>query len=403
MTSIFCRHLPALFLLLLAGAAGAESTVPPEKLASDALERLNLRRAQVGLAPLQRNAVLDRSAAAHAHYLTRNRSLNSEGHGESPGKPGYTGATPAQRMLAAGYGGSSTAENMSLISYPLGALSTDDLIDAPYHRQAQFGPYLEAGVAMSTQPAPQGFVNPDLYIYVINFGGDSSANDKSSKTRPFVYPVDGQQDVPADWIANESPNPLPDMSGQRVGYPISLAAAPGDTLQIKTFRLTDTRNTAVEGRLITTHTDNGKPLDNYAFWIPLKPLAYGMAYQAHAAGTLNGTAFSSQWRFTTLAAAPLKLTPSAPQVSAEAGSTLQVRLSGGTATNFAVNYAGQRYRYSGKTNPKVSFVTASYPAPDLLVLTRNSTPCANNVTACEIIIKGRDSSGSEVSLVLSVN
>lgn len=386
---------------MLAGAAGAESAASLEKLASDALERLNQRRAQVGLAPLQRNAVLDRSAAAHAHYLTKNHSLNTEGHTESPGRPGYTGVTPAQRMLAAGYNGNSTAENMALISYPLGALSTDDLIDAPYHRQAQFGSYQEAGVAMGTQPAPQGFVNPDHYIYVINFGGDSPA--KNRKVQPFVYPTDGQTDVPADWIANESPNPLPDMKGQRVGYPISLSAEPGDTLRINTFSLTDSSDAAIKGRLITTHTDDGKPLGSYAFWIPLKPLAYGMAYQAHAAGNLNGKAFSSKWSFTTLAAAPLQLIPSAQQVSAEAGSTLQVKLSGGTATNFIVNYSGQRYRYFSKTNPKVSFVTASYPAPDLLILTRNATPCANNVTACEIIITGKDSSGSEVSLVLPVN
>ncbi len=403
MTSLFSRYLPALIILLLSGAAGAESPASLDKMANDALDRLNQRRSQIGLAPVQRNVVLDRSAAAHANYLTRNRALYTEGHYESAGRPGYTGATPAQRIQAAGYTGNGTAENIALVSYPLGELSTDDLIDAPYHRQAQFGPYMEAGVAMGTQPAPQGFVNPDHYIYVINFGGDSSARDKSRKTQPFVYPVDGQKDVPADWIANESPNPLPDMNGQRVGYPISLSAAPGDELKVTTFTLTDARKVAVAGRLITTRTDDGKPLSGYAFWIPLKPLAYGTGYQAHATGTLNGTAFSTQWRFTTLEATPLQLIPSAEQVSAEPGSTLQVKLSGGTANNFAVSYGGQRYRYSGKTNPKVSFVTASYPAPDLLVLTRNSTPCANNVTACEIIIKGKDSSGSEVSLALPVN
>lgn len=397
------RYVSAALLMVLSGAACAENATTLEKLALDALDRLNQRRVQIGLAPLQRNEMLDRSASAHARYITGNRSLGTEGHMESPGRPGYTGVTPAQRMVAAGYTGNSTAENMALISYPLGALSTDDLIDAPYHRQSQFGSYQEAGVAMSTQPAPQGFVNPEHYIYVINFGGKISSNDKGKKMQPFVYPVHGQKDVPADWIANESPNPLPDMAGQRVGYPISVAADPGDTLQIKTFKLIDANGAEVAGRLITTHTNDGKPLDNYAFWIPLKPLAYGMAYQVHAQGTLNGAGFSSKWGFATRGAAPLQLTPSAPQVSAEAGAVMTVKLSGGTGSNFAVTYGGQRYQYFGKVSPKVSFVTASYPAPDLLILTRNSTPCAINVTSCEIIIKGKDASGSEISLALPVN
>ncbi len=401
MTNLLTRHCAALLLILLASTANAETPASLEKLARDALDHLNVRRAQAGLAPLQRNAVLDRSAAAHASYITRNRTLDTEGHYENADRPGYTGLTPTQRMQAAGYTADMTSENIALTSYPLGALSTDDLIDAPYHRQSQLGPWAEAGVAMSTQPAPQGSVNPEHYIYVINFGGN--AVDQGKKSQPFVYPVDGQRDVPADWIANESPNPVPDMNGQRVGYPISLAAAPGEALQISAFSLSDARDVPVEGRLVTTRTDDGKPLGNYAIWVPLKPLAYGTAYLARATGTLNGTAFTTQWRFTTLEAAPLQLSPSAPQIAADEGSTLEVRLSGGTETSFAVSYSGHRFKYSGKAAPKVSFVTASYPAPDLMVLTRSATPCANNITACEVIVKGKDSSGSEVSLALPVN
>ncbi len=308
----------AIILLLLNSIAFAENAATLERMANDAFDRMNLRRTQIGLSPLKRSAILDRSATAHARYITHNHSLGSEGHNENSKRPGFTGITPTQRMVAAGYSGNSTSENIALTSYPEGSLSTDDLIDAPYHRQSQFGAYLEAGVAMSAQPAPSNSVNAEQYIYVINFGANTSPRGKNQRTQPFVYPADGQQDVPADWIANESPNPVPDMIGQRVGYPISFSADPSDSLIINSFNLRDANDSRIAGRLITTDTQNGKPLDDYAFWIPLLPLAYGTSFQAHLEGTLNGTAFNKDWHFTTFKSTPLRLIPAAAQIRGEA-------------------------------------------------------------------------------------
>ncbi|MFA6013746.1 MAG: CAP domain-containing protein [Gallionellaceae bacterium] len=397
----YLKHLVTISLLCLSGIAYAETPQSLAGMASEAFERLNHRRMLVGLNPLQRNATLDDSASAHCRYLVKNNSLNTEGHGESAGRPGFTGNTPAERISAAGYTDPTTSENMALISYPLGALGTDNLIDAPYHRQAQLGAFVEAGVCMSTQPAPPNSVNPLQYIYVINFGGIGSITDNS--TRLFTYPTNNQIDAPFDWIANESPNPVPDLNGQRVGYPISISADLTDTLHIDAFTLSDVEGKSVTGRLITSRTDNGKPLGSYAFWIPLQALNAGARYQAKAQGSLNRKAFSLGWSFTTRKASPLQLLPSAPKVSDVAGSTLSVQVSGGFGSNAEVMYSGQRYQYYGKINPKVTFVSASYPRPDHLILTRNATPCANNVAACEIIIRGKDSSGSQTELVLPVN
>lgn len=386
-------------LFLCTSALGEEMGAPLPQLANDALTQLNVRRTKIGLPPLIRNALLDRSAAAHADYLAHNLSLSAEGHSEQLGKPGYTGATPAMRIAATGYPRASTSENIALTSYPLGALSTDNLIDAPYHRQAQLGPYLEAGVAMTTQPAPAHSVNARQYIYVINFGGDDVSHRLAT---PQTYPVDGQVDVPIDWIANESPNPLPDMAGKRVGYPLSLSAAPGDSLQLKSFSLSDAGNNVVTGRLVTTHTDDHRPTESYALWIPLAPLSYDTQYIAHATGTLNDKLFDVRWHFITRSYMPLQLEASSAQLLAGNGSITTIKLHGGTNSNLSVTYAGQRFQYMGKLPPQISFVTASHIAPDTLVLTRNDTPCAHTVSACEIIVKGKDSTGTEILLVLPV-
>lgn len=129
-----CQHFA--FLLLALCLPGAQAETDLVSMADDALARLNDPRAEVGLPPLQRNPLLDRSAAAHASYPTRHRSLASDGHHEDPARPGYTGRTPGERIDAVGYRGSRSAENLALVSYPVGALCTDNLIDAPYHRAA---------------------------------------------------------------------------------------------------------------------------------------------------------------------------------------------------------------------------------------------------------------------------
>ena len=57
--------------------------------------------------PLVFNLELLDAARKHSYYM----SLHGLGHDEVPGRPGFTGASPADRMKAAGYGGFGAAEN----------------------------------------------------------------------------------------------------------------------------------------------------------------------------------------------------------------------------------------------------------------------------------------------------
>ena len=67
-------------------------------LAADAIAWMNYRRAQIGLAPMATNDLLNRAAQAHASYIKTNNSYDSEGHNETTGKPGFTGVSPCNEL-----------------------------------------------------------------------------------------------------------------------------------------------------------------------------------------------------------------------------------------------------------------------------------------------------------------
>ena len=391
-----------LLLIAFMQAAWAQTNKPD--LALEAFEHLNERRKQVGLAPLKWNAALALSAKAHANYIVVNNSLASEGHNETPSKPAFYGATPKERINKTGFIGNRTAENISMVSYPSGALATDSLIDAPYHREAEFAPYLEAGAAMLPKAANPSAINPMEFIYVINFGKiDARLVEKSGKPEHlFVYPVDGQKNVPAEWVVNESPNPLPQMDGQRVGYPISISANPEDRLIVTSFilRAADADNAPIIGELITT--EEGKPMNSYAFWIAVKPLIENTNYSAEVSGTLNGRSFKRKWSFSTAIGIPLVLTPSATNLSDQADSVVTVKISGGTGQNYEINQIGQTYRSKGIGPSELILFTTEHPLPDTVIIRRSDKPCSGLVSACQLTVAGKDSSGKVVSITLSI-
>lgn len=374
----------------------------PNSFAKIAFEELNQHRQAAGLSELIRDPILDLSATAHANYITGNSSIKTEGHLEALGKKGFSGATPDQRMRKFGYPSVDSNENYSMISFPAGDISTTNLIDAPYHRESQLGAFKDAGVGMSAQKAPAGSVNREQYVYVINFGNKTSF--KTPANYLFVYPIQNQKNVTADWVVNESPNPLPEMDGKRVGYPISIATTPSNKLEVKSFVLFANDQTISEARLITTNVQSQKKLGSYAFLIPIKPLAYNSTYRAQVIGTLNGADFSKEWSFTTREKTALKLISSANGLSGENKSEMNVEISGGTSNGYAIYSVRQSFNIDDQTTTGIgiSLYGIEYPRPGAVKLIRSATPCAYPISECELIISGKDSSGDEVSLGLPI-
>lgn len=95
-------------------------------------------RAQAGLPPLQADAALQQAAARHAAYLDRHREPGKSAHGVSahsqqPGSEGFSGESPPDRALAAGYPQREVLENVS-IGYADAASAIEGLMAAIYHR-----------------------------------------------------------------------------------------------------------------------------------------------------------------------------------------------------------------------------------------------------------------------------
>ena len=82
---------------------------------SSASAHLNAIRAQVGLAPIRRNAALDAAARGHADDMAQRGFFGHRGSG---------GSTVGQRATAAGYGWCTVAENIGK-----GFSGQDDAID----------------------------------------------------------------------------------------------------------------------------------------------------------------------------------------------------------------------------------------------------------------------------------
>ena len=79
-------------------ASALPSAAGSEDLAAFTL--LNAEREHCGFGKLAQNAQLDAAAKAHADYQVINSVIS---HLEVSGKPGFTGASPTNRIAAAGY------------------------------------------------------------------------------------------------------------------------------------------------------------------------------------------------------------------------------------------------------------------------------------------------------------
>lgn len=296
----FLRTIVLLLLSLLAacGGGGGDSApqAPPVAVSSttatDTFNAINLRRQQAGLPALARNALLDLAAQAHSDYQRQNGVIT---HAEQPGKPGFTGAGPVDRLAAAGYRFTQPAwaygEVLVATGNPIGASVVDALLVAIYHRFILLEPrFKEMGAGSASVP--------DGYTYVtVDLAADGLGPALAPGT-VTLYPIPGQQQVPTIFFSdNEEPDPVPNLNA--VGYPISVQAGLATPLTVDSFTIQPHGGAPLAVKLLT-HAQDAETPDGAAAIVPLTVLQAATTYDVQFSGSAGGQAVSRTWSFTTM-------------------------------------------------------------------------------------------------------
>jgi uncharacterized protein YkwD len=259
--------------------------------ATDGFNWINYRRQQAGIQALTRNAFVDSAAQGHSEYQKINNTIS---HTQTVGKPGFTGATLADRLIAAGYlfkfSSYAFGEVISGTSDTSGANAAEDLITAIYHRFVLFEPmFKEAGTGAATIPGNYTYFTADLV---------SDNLDKGiAKGQLVSYPFDAQKNVLMKFNSdNESPDPVPNKN--TVGFPVSVHANVTSVLKVLSFTITPRGGAALTTLMLAAATDRHTP-GSAAAIIPLDELATGKTYDVRFIGSLDGVPVDRAWSFTT--------------------------------------------------------------------------------------------------------
>jgi len=295
-----------------------------------ALEYLNSIRQNAGLIQFKPNKKLDKAAAFHANYLVRQQKI---GHYEKKGWSGYTGKTPSDRVLKAGYASKVVMENVT-VNTKTSHKSIDTLFAAIYHRFVflnfdkdeigigststkkklritssfvyNIGSSAIAKLCKRYYPKQNGFfymqnLCKDSSITVPEYLFQEKQNEIRLKNSQMVlYPYPNAKNIPPVFYT-EHPHPLP---GSKVsGYPVSVQFNPASytNVKLKKFRLFDAEGKEIKKHKVITHKNDKNrrftPLQ-FAF-MPLKRLEYGITYRAEFEAVADGKRVKKRWKFTT--------------------------------------------------------------------------------------------------------
>ncbi len=289
---------------------------------------LNSIRQSMGMIVLSENRQLSTAAQAHANYLVLN---NESAHDEIPGHQAFTGRTPKERALKAGYDASFVSENLSTSNHSAKS-SVNGLFSAIYHRFGFLDPSIDqVGVGVTEDPNNSdknafvylmGNSELELLCHMSSFQGSGKyvykvcrdpkhriaekkfnrALNYNKKHNPkiILYPYDGQTEVPPAFY-NETPDPLPDYEVS--GFPVSVVFNDYffKKVRLESFKLFGPSGEEVkEVRFMDRQNDPHGRFTAYQFAIfPLKRLEYNTRYRAEIIyRSKHGKEYLS-WSFTT--------------------------------------------------------------------------------------------------------
>lgn len=265
---------------------------------ANAFNLLNAERSRCGFGLLTQNAALDAAAAAHVNYTF---VPGQDAHSETPGQPGFSGATVVDRANAKGYGGKATTTSEGMTAGN-GISVVRGLLSGPYHMQTALDGFRDVGVAFQSNPQIA-----DAPLFVINYGYFPVAGPQlPAGTDVLTYPCDGSTGI-KEQLKGESPNPVPgrDLGVNPIGTPVLIKVKPGNSLVITNVSMVSTtQGTPVALRPVISGTALNDPnlmfLPNEAYVAPDAPLTRLTQYTVTFSGSNNGVVFTNRsFSFTT--------------------------------------------------------------------------------------------------------
>ena len=234
------------------------ATAPSAQL-NDSAEMLrahNALRTAIGALAVRADDRVTAAAQQHAEYLARNNVL---GHDETPGDPGFSGATVQDRLRARGYADATASEVAS--SFGTGVDGVRSLWLLPYHRLGLMHP--NAVIAGWGHAEVDGR-STTVGVIVYDFG--SSAPDR------VLSPASGQIVRPS-WDGEEFPDVLPAGAARPVGYPVMVVYSGARSTELRAARIT-----GPDGREIPLHLVPQIYERDYVAVVPAQPLGAGQRY-----------------------------------------------------------------------------------------------------------------------------
>ncbi len=129
-------------------------------------------------------------------------------------------------------------------------------------------------------------------------------------------------------------------------------------------------------------------------------MASGSRHTANASGTVASAPFNVSWSFVTAALKPLTVTASSSALAAAPGSTVDVRVDGGTGRYLSAS-TSIGYGYYAPTG-LADLAAVANVATGMIRLTRGATQWSGALTACHILIRGADSASTVMTLDLPI-
>jgi len=277
---------------------------------------INALRGKIGSGLLAQSLQLDKSADAHWSYINQNGI--AELHGETAGKPGYTGVRAADRIAAAGYSASVSGEAIySTTGTDMYNTCVAEWANSVYHAALLFASTINIGVSANNFN-PAGGASTLCVVDVATSTTQSAQLPGAGSIR--AYPYANQVDVPFVFFnRTETPTPVPDLL--EAGTPVTVSfetrgLAVTTPIAISQFTLTPAGGAAVDARILVNRagtigpviTSNGPALTDdsqlqgfSATLVPVQRLKASTAYTVALIAVVDGKSISKSWTFTTAA------------------------------------------------------------------------------------------------------